>query len=329
MHTSTRSLTRSLFPVLLMAGLSQAQSADPAGAPSTPIGQGGAPTWSSGTNALDFVPGSGTCGTNQGQSIGWQFDVTTEVTVTCMSWFDDGQDGLDIAHEVGIFAPGGGLIAATHVTIPAGTGATLDGDWRVVSIPATVLPVGAGYIVGGYNGSHFECLSFNVTQTVHPSLAFVDATYSLLNGIFEVPTNFSAATNGFYGVGFQVDGSGGGGPFTYCNPGNANSVSAGGAVLTSTGGYGTPGATFLISDIPNQPGILYAGTTQPFLAFGCGNRCVGGTVFRGSVLNPTGNQINTAFAMTPGAPFVQYWYRDPANFAACGNVFNLSDALMP
>ena len=125
---------------------------------------------------------------------------------------------------------------------------------------------------------------------------------------------------------FQI---GDGGPTAYCTPGNANSVSAGGAVLTSTGGYGTGAATFLLSDVPDQPGLLYAGTGQMNLTFGCGRRCVGGTVFRGPVLNPVGNQISTSFAMTPTAPYIQYWYRDPANLGSCGNVFNLSDALMP
>jgi hypothetical protein len=124
-----------------------------------------------------------------------------------MSWFDEGGNGLSVAHQVGIWNPAGTLIAATNVTIPSGTAATLDGNYRTVAIPATVLPVGNGYIVGGYNGSgSTDCLSFNVTQTPHPNITYIDATFSGINGIFERPTSFSAANNGFYGVGFQTDG---------------------------------------------------------------------------------------------------------------------------
>ena len=280
-------------------------------------------------NAIDFVHGSGVCGTNQNQTIGWAFDVLTPITVTRMTWFDDLQDGLDVQHEVGIWDPGGNLISSTNVIIPAGAAAPLDGIWRTVDIQPTPLPAGTGYIVGGYNGPHNECLNLNVTQVVHPDINYVDATFSVLGAVLERPANFSAAVNGFYGVGFQID-TGGGGATPYCDPGGANSVSAGGAVLTDTGGYGTASATFLLTDVPNQPGLLYAGPNQVNIPFGCGDRCVGGQVIRGSVLVPTGNQINTSFDMSPpNALSIQYWYRDPANLAVCGASYNLSNALMP
>jgi hypothetical protein len=163
------------------------------------------------TNAIDFVAGSGSCGANSDQSIGWQFNVTSPITVNQMSWFDEAGNGLGVSHQVGIWTPGGTLIASTNVTIPAGTAATLNGGWRVVNITPTVLPIGSGYIVGGYNGSgSTDCLSFNVSQTVHPDITYIDATFSGINGIFERPTSFSAANNGFYGVGFTIDTGGGG-----------------------------------------------------------------------------------------------------------------------
>lgn len=280
-------------------------------------------------NAVDFDVDSGLCGSNSAQTIGWAFDVVNPVTITSMSWFDSFQDGLEVGHEVGIFAPDGTLIPETNVVIPAGTGAELDGIWRTVSIPPTTLPVGAGYIVGGYNGAHGECLNFNVSQTVHPDLSYVGATFSPLNGIFERPTSNSAASNGFYGVSFQVSsGDGGDIGVAYCAPGGPNSFSPGGGVLTSTGGYGTAGATFQISDVPDQPGLLFSGPDQINLPFGCGSRCVGGQVVRGDVLLPAGNSISATFDMIAAAGLdnIQFWYRDPANFA-CGSSFNLSNAL--
>ena len=121
------------------------------------------------------------------------------------------------------------------------------------------------------------------------------------------------------------------GPTAYCAPANANSVSATGGVLTSTGGYGTASATFDITDVPNQPGLLYSGPNQIDLPFGCGRRCVGGTITRGSIVVPSGNvALGVSFDMSLATTLnIQYWFRDPANLAACGDAFNLSNALMP
>ena len=120
-------------------------------------------------------------------------------------------------------------------------------------------------------------------------------------------------------------------PNSYCGEGSGNSVSANGAVLASTGGFGSAGATFNITDIPNQPGLLYSGPNRLSNAFGCGTRCVGGQVTRGPILFPATNMISTSFDMSASNTInIQYWYRDPANAPNCsGEVFNLSNALKP
>ncbi|MFT4542855.1 MAG: hypothetical protein ACI841_004372 [Planctomycetota bacterium] len=93
--------------------------------------------------------------------------------------------------------------------------------------------------------------------------------------------------------------------------------------------FGTAQATFNLADVPNQPGLLYSGGAAFDSLFGCGRRCVGGSVVRGSIMIPNGNQLF-------GVPFdmnsvtlthIQYWYRDPANTATCGGSFNQSNAL--
>ena len=142
----------------------------------------------------------------------------------------------------------------------------------------------------------------------------------------------TAATNvGFGSVnGVQIVPDAGG-PSSYCAPGNANSVSAGGGVLASAGGYGTAGATFDITDVPNQPGLLFSGNSGLDLPFGCGRRCVGGFTIRGVPFTPSGNQaLGVGFDMSAATSLnIQYWYRDPLNLATCGSAFNLTNALMP
>jgi PKD repeat protein len=149
---------------------------------------------------------------------------------------------------------------------------------------------------------------------------------------------------GTYSVSLMVTGPGGNntlvltdyivvddpGPFSYCDV-NANSVSVDGAILTSTGGYGTSNATFDLINMPNQPGLLYSGDGMPDLPFGCGRRCVGGTTVRGSIFVSVDNQaLGLGFDMSGATTInIQAWYRDPLNLTACGDSYNLSNALMP
>jgi hypothetical protein len=115
----------------------------------------------------------------------------------------------------------------------------------------------------------------------------------------------------------------------YCDPANANSVSANGSVLSHDGGFGTAAATFTVTDTPNQPGVLFAGPDQLDLPFGCGRRCVGGQVARYSPIFPSNNTVSATVDMTVLGNLnnIQFWYRDPANAGNCGASFNLSNAL--
>jgi len=141
-------------------------------------------------------------------------------------------------------------------------------------------------------------------------------------------SNFNNTATGPFVLNIACAGSPGG-PTPYCDPANANSVSATGAKLSSLGGYGSTFAAFEIIDLPNQPGILYAGPNQIQIPFGCGERCVGGGLIRFGVVFATSNVATTVVDMTsgPGLDNVQFWYRDPDQTSLCGSSFNLSNAL--
>jgi len=157
--------------------------------------------YASANPVLNFDVNSGNSGANNDQTVGWMFNVDSVITVTHLSWYDHDQDGID-EHEVGIWAPDASLVAS--VVIPSGTAATLDGIWRIVDIPDVVLQVGAGYVVGGYNGaSSTDVLKANTSQTVAPQITFVDAMYSETGLGFVRPDQFSIATSGFYGPSFN------------------------------------------------------------------------------------------------------------------------------
>jgi hypothetical protein len=157
-----------------------------------------------GAPALTFYEGTGGFANNQDQSVGWQFDVLSPVMVTGLGWFDEGGDGLVTAHMVGVWDGTGTLL--TSVLVPAGTAASLDGQFRTVGITPIVLGVGTGYIVGGENFfSNTERLASRVDQTVDPRLRYIDATFSNIGSGFVRPTQFSVADTGFYGPSFSLD----------------------------------------------------------------------------------------------------------------------------
>jgi hypothetical protein len=146
---------------------------------------------------LTFNEATGGSGANQDQSVGWQFNVVTSLTVTDLEWYDPTRSGLSTAHMVGIWNPAGVLV--TSVLIPAGAAAGLDGMFRFVLVTPVALPVGNGYVVGGENfaantdrlacGSGGSCGGL-LTQTLDPWLAFVNATFSSLGSGFTEPTFF-------------------------------------------------------------------------------------------------------------------------------------------
>ena len=108
-------------------------------------------------------------------------------------------------------------------------------------------------------------------------------------------------------------GGGPGGVISYCDPLGANTVSDTGAHLTSTGGFGTSNATFNVTGVPNNFGLLFAGTAQANAPLGCSsNRCVGGSLVRGPVLLAQGHQVlGATFDMAQfGSTHIQYWFRE-------------------
>jgi hypothetical protein len=123
---------------------------------------------------------------------------------------------------------------------------------------------------------------------------------------------------------------GGGGPTAYCDPGNGNSFSAGGAILAHVSGDPGQVMVFSVSDYPGTPGILFFGPGQGDSSFGCGRLCVTGLLQRSPVYIPQSSSFQPVFDTTgiASSPFnIQFWYRDVANQGACGDVFNTSNAL--
>ena len=114
--------------------------------------------------------------------------------VTALGVYDDLSDGLNQSYSVGIWGVSGLL---TSTIVPAGSGATLQGDFRYVSVTPLVLSANTTYRIGanlGFNNAiPFDLLGFDGTATLDPAFSFANANrFSGYNTGFADPTqNFS------------------------------------------------------------------------------------------------------------------------------------------
>ena len=155
------------------------------------------------TPILTFNTTTALSGNNANQTVGWEFDVLSPITVTGLGWFDQGADGLQMAHTVGIWDSAGDLL--TSAVVQQGTTDPLDGLFRTAAITSVVLMPGTDYIIGGQNfSSNTEQLAFGVPPTTAPSISFVGGEYSGIDNLFERPTSATANTDCCWGPSFSV-----------------------------------------------------------------------------------------------------------------------------
>lgn len=91
------------------------------------------------TNILESV-------NNQTQTLGWEFSPAVDIEVTSLGLFDAGSDGLEDAHEIGLWTEDRNLLATANM--PAGTGTTKIGNFRYIEISPVELKTGITYVIG-------------------------------------------------------------------------------------------------------------------------------------------------------------------------------------
>ena len=69
--------------------------------------------------ALSFTSANGSYIDTTSRMLGWQFQLARDSAVTHLGWQDLGLNGLNVAHEVGIWTSSGTLLGSAGV--PAGT----------------------------------------------------------------------------------------------------------------------------------------------------------------------------------------------------------------
>jgi hypothetical protein len=150
--------------------------------------------------------GGYTGGISQSMTYGWEFQANSSIIATQLGLWDQGADGLDFAHEVGLWNASGQLLASA--TVPAGTDAALIDDFRYVPIAPVTLSVGENYILGAFYGA----------DAMDPVFV-ADGTFSKITaapGITPQGSMYAESTSLVFPGGFPLSDSGTFGPsFTF------------------------------------------------------------------------------------------------------------------
>lgn len=160
------------------------------------------------SSLLDSVVGT-TPGT-----YGYQFTVTSPITLTSLGIWDDLGDGLGASYAIGIWNQDTQSQLAT-ATVPSGTAGTLVNDFRYTSL-ANSLTLAAGiYRIGAYFGSNTDFVGNNDpgnpgTATPNSSIT-LGAAYSTAGGSLTFPNSLDSNGPGYIGPNFLIASGGGGG----------------------------------------------------------------------------------------------------------------------
>lgn len=156
---------------------------------------------------LSFNTSTAGSSDNFNETVGWEFNVLSTVTVTGLGWFDP-----QLAHDVGIWDSKGDLLGSAVVA--AGATDPLDGLFHTKGLLTPIILSPGEYIVGGQNfcgplgfqgclNNNTEQLAFGVTPTTDPRISFVQGVFSS-GSAFEFPNNPTGTPDCCWGPSFSV-----------------------------------------------------------------------------------------------------------------------------
>ena len=138
------------------------------------------------------------------QTFGWRFTVNTPIQVTKLGILDVDRNGLSDSHQIGIWDEATKALLAS-ATVPIGTTALLDGDFRFVDVTPKRLAPGS-YVIGAYYVDSVR--DWNVrdaaSMTVQPQITHTGSCYSSpVPSGFAFPNVQENLPRGHFGPNFQ------------------------------------------------------------------------------------------------------------------------------
>ncbi|EAQ97170.1 DUF4082 domain-containing protein [Congregibacter litoralis] len=140
-------------------------------------------------------------------TLGFEFAVSSAISVTSLGVYDSGADGLEESAQVGLWSNAGDLLTSTLV--PAGTAGELDGLFRFESISPYLLSAGQTYVVGAYLGGAGIASSCDTGQggacAIDPQVSVFNDRYSPFDSTFGFPTQTDNTGGVWLGANFRFE----------------------------------------------------------------------------------------------------------------------------
>ena len=132
--------------------------------------------------------------------IGWQFSVSSPVTVSGLAYYDLGSNGLTQSHQVGIWDSRSSTLLVS-ATVPSGTAASLVDAYRVAPV-SYALGVGT-YVIGGFTSGSDSSIMEALSAVSAAGISYLEER-QLSTSSFEMPTSHSGSDIGIFGPNFTV-----------------------------------------------------------------------------------------------------------------------------
>ncbi|MFK5980997.1 MAG: VPLPA-CTERM sorting domain-containing protein [Rhizobiaceae bacterium] len=147
-------------------------------------------------------------GCGGGCTLGYQFNVSSALTIDGLGVYDADSNGLNNSHDVGIWNSGGGLLASVTVgpgssnaiASASGTGDFVYGDIGSLLLSAGDYIVGALFSNGDTDAVVFDAggIFSNDARASYTRLAFVN------NAAITLPNQFSTSSDRYFGAGMRI-----------------------------------------------------------------------------------------------------------------------------
>lgn len=143
-------------------------------------------------------------------TIGWTFSVNTPVTVTALGLWDEGADGFQTDHEVGLWDSNGTLVASTTITSASTTvsSSSTDGQWLFNTISDQVLSSGTYTIGALFTEDSNDFMRYGTTASIDTRLGFgapVWSTPATGTGLTQPTGNPPYTSPGLFGPNLQLN----------------------------------------------------------------------------------------------------------------------------
>ena len=161
------------------------------------------------TMALDILGGGSAGSDTRNGTIGWGFHLNGPTNVTSLGYWDEGDNGLLSAHDVGLWTAGGILLGETTVTNASPiTVVSLSGlgAWRYQPLMSPIALGPGDYVIGGfYPAGSGDLFRFNgASFATDPLVNFTSVRDGAFAPTLTFPNAVNSAPGAYFGPNFLV-----------------------------------------------------------------------------------------------------------------------------